>query len=115
MNIAYFHIGTSLELPEMLCKSAKTAFSGRKLKITQLSDFETPKANSADKIVRFNSTAGLGMQYFRMTSYKNFLEKNPEPTIFLDTDMLIIKPFDLDFNSGPVTQPLPSNCSALGR
>lgn len=101
MNIAYFHVGASLELPELLCQSAKKAFRGKKIKVIQLSDFETPKAKNADKIVRFKPINGVGMQYFRLVTYKEYLQKYQEPTVFLDTDMLIAKPFSLDFKSGP--------------
>ena len=102
MNIAYFHVGASLELPELLSQSAKKAFLGKKIKIIQLSDFETPKAKNADKIVRFKPINGVGMQYFRLVTYKEYLQKYQEPTVFLDTDMLIAKPFSLDFKSGPI-------------
>ena len=101
MNIAYFHVGASLELPELLSQSAKKAFLGKKIKIIQLSDLETPKAKSADKLVRFKRIDGVGMQYFRLVAYKIYLQQFKEPTVFLDTDMLIAKPFSVDFKSGP--------------
>ena len=101
MNIAFFHTGDNIIQPEMLCRSARKVFKGQNLKITHITNNITPKVDSADQIFRTNGLNGLGIMHARMISYRDYLKTFREPTVFLDTDMLIIRRFILDLSKGP--------------
>ena len=102
MNIAFFHTGNNTILPEMLCKSARHVFNGNDLKLTHLTDSSTSRIHSADQIFRTTWPNGVGIMNARMISYREYLSTFREPTVFLDTDMLVIKRFTLDFSNGPI-------------
>ena len=102
MNIAFFHTGIDTSKPEMLCRSAKKIFKGEELKLIQLTDDETPKVKSANQILRIRGLKQQSIMKGRMIAYKDYLKTFQEPTVFLDTDMLITNRFSVDLSKGPV-------------
>ena len=102
MNIVFFHLGINTTEPDLLCRSAKKSFQGKDLTLTQITDFDTPKVKSVDKVYRTNTATSENIMLSRVLSYREYLNANPIPTIFLDTDMLILNSFSIDFSKGPV-------------
>ena len=100
MNIAFFHIGDFLDIANLFCSSAKKSFGQRKLKLIQISDKDTPKCLHADEIARFDG-ADISM-FSRMQSYRLLLQQLNEPIAFFDTDILILRAFELNFSKGPI-------------
>lgn len=86
VDFAFFHVGEDLTLPTMLVDSIKK--TNPYSKIIQLTDFITPQVNFSDEIQRFRGNKE-NIMYFRSETY---LKANfKKPTLFLDTDMLVIK------------------------
>ena len=102
VNIAFFHIGSKTWLAEMLCRSAKAVFRDEDIRTIQLSNNESPKTKSADLILRSSNFKREQMMYSRMVAYKDCLRSLAEPTIFLDTDILIVRKFFVDTSLGPL-------------
>ena len=102
INIAFFHIGSNAWQAEMLCRSAKAVYRNEKIRTIQLSNYSTPKTKSADLIFRSNKLSMDNLMLSRMIAYKECLKILDEPTYFFDTDILIIRKFNIDASSGPV-------------
>jgi len=96
VDFVFFHIGPDLTLPEMLVNSIKKTNS--KSKIIQLSDLTTPQVSLTDEIQRFQGNQE-NIMYFRAEAYLQANFNNP--TIFIDTDMLVIKEITEDEVFGP--------------
>ena len=102
MIISFFHIGSDTSQAEMLCRSAKSAFKGSNLHLIQLSNYETPKTKSADSIIRLKGVSLQNIMLSRMRAYKECLKRVSSPVAFFDTDILILKKFELDTSSMPL-------------
>jgi hypothetical protein len=89
MNFSFFYIGDSI-LPSLLIKSIRhhipDAF------IIQSTDLSTAAIDGVDKIWRYDGDIS-NLMTFRLESNANLNIK--EQTIFLDTDMLMLKNFTL--------------------
>ncbi len=94
MNFAFLQIG-ELTLPTLLVKSIRKYIPNAY--IIQISDLKTGKVEGVDKIYRYDGDTS-NLMTFRLESHANL--DITEQTIFLDTDMLILKFFPLsDFAS----------------
>ena len=88
LNFYFFHIGDDKDLPEMLVHSIK--ISNSDCKVYQISDYDSPEISKVDKCFRFEGNVSNIMK-FRMESYSKINLEKDIPTIFLDTDMLVVK------------------------
>ena len=100
MRIAFFHIGKDISRANIFCKSARRAF-GNNIEIIQISDLETPKAKEVEKVFRSKQFKKNKIMYWRMVGYRDLLKLEPEPTVFFDTDMLVMQKFQINFEKGP--------------
>ena len=99
MDLAFFHIGEDLALPDLFCMSAKASFWQTGINIIQISDELTPASKHVDAVYRLKN---LKCSMFdRMKAYRGLLRVHKKPIAFFDTDILIIKRFQLDFTIGP--------------
>jgi hypothetical protein len=87
VDFAFFHVGEDFTLPKMLCESIiKTnPTSG----IIQLTDKRTPILSElVTKYIRIDGNKE-NLMFLRSKAYQSY--KLQKPTLFLDTDMLVIK------------------------
>ena len=102
MNIAFFHVGDNSQLPELFCQSARNAFPEPQTKIIHISDQKTKQVAGSSDILRVQGINKTQIMISRMIGYRNLLDELKEPVAFFDTDMLIIKRFNLDLSQGPL-------------
>lgn len=87
VDFAFFHVGEDFTLPRMLCESIK--LTNPNSNIIQLTDKRTPVLN--DFVTKFLRVQGNkdNLMFLRSKAYQTY--KIDKPTLFLDTDMLVIK------------------------
>lgn len=102
MNIAFFFVGKDTTQAEMFCESARGAFKFDDINIVQISNYDTPKVENAHQILRLQGIAKNSMMLSRMRAYRKFLSLAKAPTVFFDTDILIVRRFKLDFSCGTI-------------
>jgi len=90
MNFCFFQLGDSI-LPPLLIKSIRKYFP--EAFIIQSTDLKTKSINGVDKTCRYDGDIS-NLMTFRLESNANI--GITDPTIFLDTDMLIFKCFTLN-------------------
>ena len=92
IDFYFFHIGNDNDLAQMMINSIK--FTNKNSKIYQLTDKNTPQIDKVDDCYRFDGNKNNIMK-FRMEAYsKTQLNKN-RYSLFLDTDMLVLKKLNL--------------------
>lgn len=89
-HIAFFWVGQDVTIPTLLCRSIRSAF-GPDFNIHQLSDLMTPKVEGVTHHRKMKLSPHIMVA--RLESYAALDIK--EPTLFLDADMLVLRPFDL--------------------
>jgi hypothetical protein len=89
-NIAFFWIGEDITIPTMLVRSIRMAF-GQNFNIFQLSDRDTPMVEGVTVHKRLKLSQHIMVA--RLEAYAAAPVK--EPTLFVDADMLVLRPFDL--------------------
>lgn len=88
----FFHIGDDIDLPKMMVNSIR--MTNKNSRIFQLTDTTTKQIQITDGCYRFKGNTNSIMK-FRMEAYsKTILYKN-RFSIFLDTDMLVLKEINL--------------------
>ena len=91
MNIFFFHIGETIEIPKMMVDSIKRTNPGSK--IYQITDNHTLIIDQVDECLRFKGNYKNIMK-FRFEAYSKIVIDNNKENIFLDTDMLVLKKLD---------------------
>ena len=93
IDFYFFHVGNESEQPQMLVNSIlKTNVN---CKIYQLTDQFTPIVKNIDNCYRYDCENSKNIMKFRMEAYaRTNLNKN-RFSIFLDTDMLVLKKINL--------------------
>lgn len=87
VNFAFFHVGEDSSIPKMLCESIKK--TNPNSDIIQLTDKRTPILGElVTKFLRIDGNKD-NMMFLRSKAYQSY--KIIKPTLFLDTDMLVIK------------------------
>ena len=89
-RIAFFWVGTNTEIPAMLVQSIRLAF-GDAMEIVQLSDKGTPRIAGVTRCKNLKLSPRIMVA--RLEAYASLSERIP--TLYLDADMLIVRPFDL--------------------
>lgn len=90
VDFAFFHVGDDFTLPKMLCESIKK--TNPNSNIIQLTDKRTPILSElVTKYLRVDGNKDT-LMFLRSKAYKYYKPENP--TLFLDTDMLVIKEID---------------------
>lgn len=92
IDFYFFHIGDDTDLPKMMINSIRKTNKGSK--IFQLTDEETNQIKSTDNCYRFNGDTSSIMK-FRMEAYSKTPLNKDRFSIFLDTDMLVLKEINL--------------------
>ncbi|MDA9164941.1 hypothetical protein N9O66_03175 [Alphaproteobacteria bacterium] len=93
IDFYFFHIGDEIDLPKMLVNSIlKTNKNSR---VFQLTDKITKKIDNTYDCYRFNGDKNSIMK-FRMEAYSKTFLNNGRFSIFLDTDMLVLKEINLN-------------------
>jgi len=90
VDFAFFHVGEDFTLPKMLCESIR--ITNPNSNIIQLTDKRTPILT--DLVTKFLRVDGNkdNLMFLRSKAYQSYdIDK---PTLFLDTDMLVIKEID---------------------
>ena len=101
LRISFFHIGDNTDQANMFCESVKKIFD-QSAEIIQISDAKSRKAKGIDKIFRSSQFKKESIMLSRMIGYSQLLRLEPKPTVFFDTDMLIMKRFRINFNGKPI-------------
>ena len=94
MNFIFFHVGTNISEPKMLVASIKRVNPHDK--IIQLTDLFTPEVFGVDECYRVTGDANNLMSH-RLKAYASFSIHGP--SVYLDTDMLLLRKFDLELPS----------------
>jgi hypothetical protein len=94
-RIVFFWVGQDISLPTLLVFSIRRRF-GADMEVVQLSDLDTPEVEGVSRCQRMKLSPL--MMVARLEAYRSLAIS--EPTLFLDADMMIVKPFDL-----PALQP----------
>lgn len=89
-NIAFFWIGQDVTIPTLLCRSIRNVF-GPRFNVYQLSDHLTPKVEGVTHFKKMKLSPHIMVA--RLEAYAAL--DVTEPTLFLDADMLVLRPFDL--------------------
>jgi hypothetical protein len=89
-TIAFFWIGSDITIPSLLVRSIRMAF-GAEFKIIQLSDKTTPKVEGVTTHRQLKLSQHIMVA--RLEAYSSL--GIASPTLFLDADMLVLRPFDL--------------------
>jgi hypothetical protein len=90
VDFAFFHVGEDFTLPKMLCESIK--ITNPNSNIIQLTDKRTPiLCKLVSKFLRVDGNKD-NLMFLRSKAYQSY--KIDKPTLFLDTDMLVIKEID---------------------
>ena len=87
VDFAFFHVGEDFTLPKMLCESIR--ITNPNSNIIQLTDKKTPILRElVTKFLRVDGNKD-NLMFLRSKAYQSY--KIDKPTLFLDTDMLVIK------------------------
>lgn len=90
VDFAFFHVGEDFTLPKMLCESIR--ITNPNSNIIQLTDKKTPILRElVTKFLRVDGNKD-NLMFLRSKAYQSY--KIDQPTLFLDTDMLVIKEID---------------------
>ena len=89
----FFHVGPQIEEPQMLVNSIRK--TNVNCKIYQLTDQFTPIIKNVDDCYRYNSQNNKNIMKFRMEAYARANLNKNRFSIFLDTDMLVLKKINL--------------------
>lgn len=89
-RIAFFWRGQDISFPTILVLSIRRTF-GADFDVVQLSDLDTPEVEGVSRCQRMKLSAL--MMVARLEAYRGLAIS--EPTLFLDADMMVVKPFDL--------------------
>jgi hypothetical protein len=86
---AFFHVGPDVEAPTVMVRSLRRHHAGAR--ITQCTDPASPRIDGIDDIARVD----ISPQKIMLTRLMMFAELDIDaPTVFLDTDMICIRPID---------------------
>ena len=88
--IAFFWKGQDTSFPTILVLSIRRTF-GSDIEVVQLSDPDTPEVEGVSRCQRMKLSPL--MMVARLEAYRSLAIS--EPTLFLDADMMVVKPFDL--------------------
>jgi len=87
VDFAFFHVGEDFTLPKMLCESIR--ITNPNSNIIQLTDKRTPILSElVTKFLRVDGNKD-NLMFLRSKAYQSY--KIDKPTLFIDTDMLVIK------------------------
>jgi DNA-binding response OmpR family regulator len=89
-RIVFFWVGQDVSIPEMLVRSIRLAF-GADMEVVQISDRDTPQVDGVSVCRREKLSPRIMVA--RLEAYASLAVK--EPTLYLDADMMIVRPFDL--------------------
>src|SRR5689334_23200556 len=89
-RIVFFWVGQDVSIPEMLVRSIRLAF-GADMEVVQISDRDTPQVDGVSICRREKLSPRIMVA--RLEAYASLAVK--EPTLYLDADMMIVRPFDL--------------------
>jgi len=89
-TIAFFWIGPDTTIPTLLVRSIRTAF-GPQFNVIQLSDRNTPRVEGVTAHKQFKLSPHIMVA--RLEAYAAL--SLTAPTLFVDADMLVLRPFDL--------------------
>ncbi len=89
-TIAFFWIGPDITIPALLVRSIRIAF-GPHFNVVQLSDRSTPRVEGVTSHKQLKLSPHLMVA--RLEAYAAL--SVTAPTLFLDADMLVLRPFDL--------------------
>lgn len=89
-RIVFFWKGQDLTWPTILVLSLRRTF-GADMEVVQLSDPDTPQVEGVTRCQRMKLPAPIMMA--RIQAYSTL--EIAEPTLFMDADMMVVKPFDL--------------------
>ena len=89
-RIAFFWVGPDVSIPSMLVRSIRMAY-GAGMEVVQLTDRDTPQVEGVSLCKRVKLTPRIMVA--RLEAYASLAVK--EPTLYLDADMMIVRPFDL--------------------
>lgn len=94
-DFVFFHTSSNFDLddniPKIMVKSIKDHYPFSS--VHQLTDIKSAKIEGVDQIHRFKGDKNLLMS-FRILCYSEYIISRP--TIFLDTDMIILKKFNIE-------------------
>ena len=92
LDFVFFHVGDDFTYPKMLCESIKK--TNPNANIIQLTDKKTPILSEyVNRFVRVDGKKE-NLMFLRSKAYQAYeIEK---PTLFLDTDMLVVKKIEED-------------------
>ena len=90
MDFIFLHIGLDIR-PYFLVKSIRKFFKGTT--IIQCTDLKTQKIEGVDEVLRHDGDAS-NLMTFRLEAFS--LIDIKKQSVFLDTDMLVLKEFNLD-------------------
>ena len=93
IDFYFFHIGDETDLPYMMINSIRK--TNKDSRIFQLTDKKTNKIQITDDCYRFDGNENSIMK-FRMEAYSKTLLNQNRFSIFLDTDMLVLKEIKLN-------------------
>jgi len=88
--IVFFWVGPDITIPALLVRSVRVAF-GPQFNIVQLSDRNTPKVEGVTSHKQLKLSPHIMVA--RLEAYAAL--SITAPTLFLDADMLVLRPFDL--------------------
>ena len=89
-TIAFFWIGPDITIPTLLVRSIRAAF-GPQFNVIQLSDRDTPRVEGVTAHKQFKLSPHIMVA--RLEAYAAL--SITAPTLFVDADMLVLRPFDL--------------------
>src|SRR5262245_32213390 len=86
---AFLHVGAAVALPRLLVRSIRALHPHAE--IVQCTDEETPAIEGVDDVRRLDGAVG-GLMTFRLASFAALARRGA--TMYMDTDMLCIRPLD---------------------
>ncbi len=89
-SIAFFWVGPDVTIPTLLVRSVRAAF-GPHFNIVQLSDRNTPRVEGVTSHKQLKLSPHIMVA--RLEAYS--AHSSTAPTLYLDADMLVLRPFDL--------------------
>lgn len=95
-DICFFHVGKRDPAPEILCESLKLAYRQRseRPRLIHLKDSISPPVDGADLHLSRGYALSQQICYERFVSYLHALKSIGGPIVFLDTDMMFIRPLE---------------------
>src|SRR5690349_3636664 len=89
-RIVFFWVGADVSMPALMVRSVRRHF-GDALDVVQISDRATPSVPGASHHKTVNVSQNIMVA--RLEGYSSLPVK--EPTLYLDCDMLVARPFEL--------------------